>query len=296
MTSDKTRKTAARALAAQQGISYTAALRRMNGDPGRPASVPPPPGVDPLREYYQQARVTIWTPEQHAHEARRATLVAGGRAWHLADRYPPLKPKSHYGFVFGGTGVMSNVLALELLYLVALHEQPDLWPDPKHLAWVAELADTDAVDAACAELDRAARLVVDGDHKRLHSERIPAALEAGRQLPDRRRREEAARVASGYHQATKVPYGYNEAGFPQYAGVQIRAARQVLDATLTATSGGYAPGNRVEVSSGEHTGATGLVIGIEWAVSGPPAEYVIEARGTFPGMIVPAEHVRLAPS
>jgi hypothetical protein len=276
------------------GGNYTAARR--GDEPARPVSVPPPPGLDPLREHYLQARVTTWTPQQHAHEARRATHLVGGRAWHLADRFTPLKPKNHYGYVFGGMGVMSNVLALELLYLVALHEQPGLCPDPKHLAWVAELADTDAVDAACADLDRAVRLVVDGDYARLYDERIPAALAAGRTLSDRRRREEAERVAAGYHRATKVPYGYNNAGFPQYHGVQMRAARQVLDAALTATNGGYAPGNRAEITAGEHAGVAGLVIGIEWAASGPPAAYVIEARGVHPDLIVPAALIQLSPS
>lgn len=297
MTSDKARKRAARALAAQAGVSYTAARRRLTQTqqlPDRPVSVPPPRGVDALREWYLDGRAT-WSPEQRAHEARRATRITTGRAWHLVDRYPSLRTAHYHGYVFG-SDQMGNVLAVELLYLVALHEQPDLRPDPKHLAWVAELADTEPVDAACAELDRAARLVVDGDYDRLYRERIPAALEAATQSRDGQRRAQAQRVAAGFHQATKVPYGHNKAGFKLVRGVPIPAARQVLDATLTATAGGFAPGVLVDVVGGEHAGVTATVVGAEWAASGPPTGYVIYRGSPQPSPVVPAELVRLADS
>lgn len=259
---------AARGRQAAGGEKYNPARRAVTA--AVVTAVPPPPGVDPLREWYQQGRLK-WTPEQRAHEARRAIRLVGGRAWHLADRFPPLWLRDGRGGVFGHGDRMESVLAVSLLYQLVVHENPTVVPDRSHLEWVAELADTGAVDVAFTEFDRAARRVlVDDDYPALYR-RIEAALEAGGHWPAS---VERRGLAAEYRRATKEPYGYL-GGYPQTRGVQVPGALQVLDAVLVSTAGGYSPGVEVQVRTGPHAGKAATVVQVEWAETGPPVGYQV---------------------
>jgi hypothetical protein len=75
------------------------------------------------QRYYWEAR-RRWAPRQIRQHARMAAELTGGRARHLADWYPEGWAPYH-----GST----RDLALELLYVITLHDWPDLVPDPARL-------------------------------------------------------------------------------------------------------------------------------------------------------------------
>ena len=103
------------------------------------------------QRYYWEAR-RRWAPWQVRQHARMAAELTGGRARHLADWYPEGWAPYH-----GRT----RDLALELLYVITLHDWPDLVPDPFLLAAHVAAGDPMPVDAAFAEFDRHARLLTD---------------------------------------------------------------------------------------------------------------------------------------
>jgi hypothetical protein len=99
--------------------------------PGWYAFPPEPPqgtglglGTGRNQRYYWEAR-RQWAPWQVRQHARMAAELTGGRARHLADWYPEGWAPYH-----GST----RDLALELLYVITLHDWPDLVPDPARLA------------------------------------------------------------------------------------------------------------------------------------------------------------------
>ena len=83
------------------------------------------------QRYYWEAR-RRWAPWQVRQHARMAAELTGGRARHLADWYPEGWAPYH-----GST----RDLALELLYVITLHDWPDLVPDPARLAALAAAGD-----------------------------------------------------------------------------------------------------------------------------------------------------------
>ena len=180
MTQHKDRKTQIRARMAATGEPYTEAARHVGEAAGPPLAADstgehlawsgpdwyafppePPPGTGlglgngRNQRYYWDAR-RRWAPWQVRQHARMAAELTGGRARHLAGWYPEGWAPYH-----GDT----RDLALELLYVITLHDWPGLAPDPARLAALIAAGDPAPVDAAFAEFDRHARLLTgDGLH------------------------------------------------------------------------------------------------------------------------------------
>jgi hypothetical protein len=162
---DRARRRAIRELAAQLGVPYSVAARLLAD------------GFSAQREHRPfHARIR---------DTGEAADLPLGRAAHLTARFPRLRTSA--GPLFDSPG-RRTVLAM--LYAVVEHESPRLVPAATELEWVAGLGEEAAVDITCAELDRAARLVLDDDRWRLWT-RVEAALTAGAESPDRRVRDAA---------------------------------------------------------------------------------------------------------
>jgi hypothetical protein len=224
---DRARRRAIRALAAQLGVPYSVAARLLY----RPNAQ-----LFAVREHRPFAlRVA---------DTRLAADLPLGRPAHLAERFPRLPTPA--GTLFDGEG-RSNTLAM--LYAVIAHELPAVLPGAEELAWVAELGEEAAVDITCASVDRAARLLLDGDRWQLWT-RIDAALVAGEAADDRAVRDAARTLGQEFR--TVVRRG------------SLDGARQTLDAVLVAPYQGHPPGTRLGAAT---------VVGAHWTGSGPPTGY-----------------------
>jgi len=224
---DRARRRAIRALAAQLGVPYSVAARLLS----RPNAQ-----LFAVREHRSFAL--------RVGDTRLAADLPLGRAAHLAGRFPRLQTPA--GVLFDGEGRLST---LAMLYAVIAFESPALLPGAEELAWVAELGEEAAVDITCAGVDRAARLLLDGDRWQLWT-RIDAALVAGEAADDRLVRDAASTLGQEFR--TVVRRG------------SLDGARQTLDAVLVAPYQGHQPGTRL----GEAT-----VVGAHWADAGPPTGY-----------------------
>ncbi|GIF71662.1 hypothetical protein [Asanoa siamensis] len=243
--SGRARKRLVRAHAAHAGVAYSVAARQvaaaglgageLRGDFGRTVYPLAIRGDGRWSLGARAARpVTV-----RLSDARRAARLPGGRARHLAERFPPSA-----GF-YGGRG---RVALLAMLYLVAA----DGAPVAGERAWAAETAEETAVDLVCADLDRAARRLLDGDWTILW-DRVDGALTATGQ--------------AGLRKAFRA--------FRDEAGAPWTGVRQILDALLVVADDGHAPGTRVRVG-----GAAGSVVGLCWAArTGPPVGYDVWLDG-----------------
>ncbi|GAA1873363.1 hypothetical protein [Asanoa iriomotensis] len=238
--SGRARKRLVRAHAAHSGVAYSVAARQVAtaglragetlGDYGR--TVYPVALFDGGRRWSLGARAARPVDVRVA-DARRAARLPGGRAGHLASRFPP----GIDGF-YAGDG---RAALLAMLYLVVA----DAAPSAGERAWAAETGEEAAIDLVCAEIDRAARRLLDGDWTILW-ERIDGALTAG-----------------AYPRLREMFRNFrDEAGAP-WTGV-----RQILDALLVVGDDGHAPGTRVRAGA-----AGGSVVGLWWAADGPPVAY-----------------------
>ncbi|RAY16439.1 hypothetical protein DPM19_06085 [Actinomadura craniellae] len=269
---DRARRRAIRAYAARAGVPYSVAARRLALGPGETLAdagrtVHP---ASPGRDGFLDRRPV----EERLLDARRAAEPPRGRAAHLTDRFPPLAGTPFYR----GAGRRD---ALALLYTVVAHEVPGRLPSAAELAPVAGLGEETAVDIACAELDRAARLLLDDlptgltDGTGAPGPRIEAALAGGRAHPDPRLRE-AARSLTAAHGT----------------GPALAGARQILDALLVVADDGHAPGTRVRTLGGR----TGAIAGAVWGPYGPPLRYeVLSDDGPARGFADPGDLVVIAP-
>ena len=167
---DRARRRAIRALATKLGVPYSVAARLLAASPAVPA--------DDHRAWMFAAREQR-TFTARVRDARQAADLPLGRAAHLVTRFRP----PH-------TDAEGCETAIAMLYAVLEHESPSLLPPADELAWAADLGEEAAVDIACAELDRAARRLLDTDRWHLWV-RIEAALTAGDTSPDRRIRDAA---------------------------------------------------------------------------------------------------------
>ena len=316
MTQNRDRKQAIRARMAATGEPYTEAARHVDAGPPPAAdsagehlawsgpdwyAFPPEPpqgaglglGNGRNQRYYWEAR-RRWAPWQVRQHARMAAELTGGRARHLADWYPEGWAPYH-----GST----RALALELLYVITLHDWPDLAPDPARLAELAAAGDPAPVDAAFAELDRHARLLADADGTTggLVGQATPI-LQQQAASTSWREREHAQRVLAEIARAT-TPYDHDADGYPLMAGISVPGALATLDAMLCSSQGGFPPAT---VVSYRDQGARVLaeVQRCVWApAGGPPARYALVWSRTAPGggvgtcqeEIVPAWEVELPP-
>ncbi|MFF5228514.1 hypothetical protein [Dactylosporangium sp. NPDC000521] len=259
---DRKRRRAIRAHAAQAGVAYSVAARQLAG-----AGVGPGETLASLgRTVYPVGLPGRWTVAARElrptavklHDARRAARLAGGRAAHLVERFPP--GESHAGPCYAGDG-LEDLIAM--LYLVVVREAPGLVPAALDLAWTAELGEETAVDIECAEVDRAARLVLDDGVAGLWG-RVEDALRAGQDNPSPAVRHDADRLSLVCRMFTMPVEGAD--GEPYVLRAPWDGARQVLDALLVVADDGHAPGTRVRLAQAATTRpATGA------ATPGPPA-------------------------
>jgi hypothetical protein len=166
---DRARRRAIRAHALALGVPYSVAARLLKAQ-------------DDHRAWLSAVRERRpFTLRQQ--DTRLAADLPLGRAAHLAERFPQSSQTE--------TGTTS---VLGMLYAVLLHESPTLVPSTEQLTWVADLGEETAVDFVCADLDRAARCLLDEDPWRLCN-RIEATLAAALTGTDRAARD-AAKVLS----------------------------------------------------------------------------------------------------
>jgi hypothetical protein len=168
---------------------------------------------------------------------------------------------------------------LGMLYAVLAHESPALLPTAEELAWVAELGEETAVDVTCAALDRAARLLLDGDRWHLWS-RVEAALAAGDTSPDRRVRDTASIRGRDFRSVSLRG--------------SVAGARHIVDALLVEAYEGHPPGTRV-VLTGALPARTAVVVGVHWPPTGPPARYDVRTDEDATVLTVPGDDLLALP-
>ncbi|GAA1512005.1 hypothetical protein GCM10009827_027810 [Dactylosporangium maewongense] len=241
---DRKRRRAIRAHAAQTGVAYSVAARQLAGFGVGPGETLASLG----RTVYPVGLPGRWTviarelrpAAVKLHDTRRAARLAGGRAVHLVERFPP--GESHAGPCYAGDG-LEDLLAM--LYLVVVREAPGLVPAALDLAWTAELGEETAVDMECAEVDRAARLVLDDGIAGLWA-RVEDALRSGQANPSPAIRHDADRLSLVCRMFTMPVEGPD--GEPYVLRAPWTGAAQILDALLVIADDGHAPGTRVRLT------------------------------------------------
>ena len=267
---------AIRAHAAREaGVAYSVAARQLAGvGPGRGESL-----ASLGRTVYPVGVPGRWTirdrERRPAHvklgDTRRAARLAGGRAAHLVERFPA--GEGHAGPCYAGDG-LEDLLAM--LYLVVVREAPGLVPAGLDLAWTAELGEETAVDMECADLDRAARLVLAGGVAGLWG-RVEDALRGGQDDGSPAVRHDADRLTLVCRRFTMPVEGAD--------GESVCAARPL---GRRGSDPGRAAGRRRRRARAGHAGpaagslAQGTIIGAHWGPSGPPVRYDVRDDVTRP--------------
>lgn len=277
----RARKRAIRARAASAGVPYLVAARQLESaglGPGETLATEGrtvyPAAVDTHRRWSIVGR-ELRFPAEKLRDTRLAATLPGGRGRHLAGRFPPTRGPagSGVGPLYAGDGREET---LALLYLVMAHEAPGLVPAVGELAWIAELGEETALDTACAELDRGARLLLDADRGDFWR-RVEAALSAGTASPDPGAAHEAVRLAATYRHLTSPRAG---AGAEPYVpGLPLVGVRQILDALLVIAEDGHAPGTRVRLLTPPYDGQAGTIVGVHWGRRGAPVGYGVRPDG-----------------
>ncbi|GAA0725524.1 hypothetical protein GCM10010199_36160 [Dactylosporangium roseum] len=271
---DRARRRAVRAHAAQAGVAYSVAARQVKAARLRAGETLGNAGRTVYPAWIGHGeRWTIVSREARGAEvkladARRAGRLPGGRAEHLVERFPPGLDDAFYA------GERRAEL-LALVYLVVADDSPGLVPAALDLAWTAELGEETAVDAVCADLDRAARRVLDGGVAE-RWRRIEAALVKAQHDREWRVRYEADLLVLAYR--AFVTPGEDAAGEPFVVRAPWAGVRQVLDALLVIADDGHAPGTRVR-TVGSSPRAEGTVVGARWGPGGPPTGYEVRIDG-----------------
>ncbi|MFD4178196.1 hypothetical protein [Streptomyces anulatus] len=180
MTTDKQLKRAARELAAREGISYTAARRRLTSAPdaGVSASLAPasataetslelegPPRLYPIARavcasdcdgtVHPGTVCRPWRPEDAKAaqlEVQRAASLPIGRAGQLCTRFEPPTATEPRGAFFARDATW----LLDLVYAMLTDQHPELRPGRAELRAAVEADDQARVDAVMEPLDRAA--------------------------------------------------------------------------------------------------------------------------------------------
>lgn len=280
--SGRARKRTIRAHAAHTGLAYSVAARQVAAAGLRAGETLGSYGrtVYPVEVGDGRWSLTTRTARsagERMRDARLAARLPGGRARHLAERFPParagheplpahtgadplsaqagdgrLPAQAGPGPLYAGDG-REDLLAM--LYLVVA----DAAPTVGDLALAAETGEEAAVDTVCAGLDRAARLLLDGDWTILW-DRIDGVLTAGVRVHDDRVRGDAARLQAAFR------------GLGDEAGAPWTGARQILDALLVVADDGHAPGTRIRLVSTSDA-SEGTIVGAWWDADGPPTGY-----------------------
>ncbi|RJQ70543.1 hypothetical protein D5S17_28865 [Pseudonocardiaceae bacterium YIM PH 21723] len=297
MTKDKARKQATRARAAAGGTSYTAAhftAPNLQADAEQPAewsgidwyAFPPKEPKEFGRRVMTEDQRYYWTvrrrwplvnPRFIGVHARMASKI-DSRPRHLADWWLD-------GPTYGG---WERRLALDLLYVVALHERPELLPDAELLAELVAAGEPMPVDAAFAELDRYARLLMENgwwESTLRFVERARAILEPQAATHDDPRAREFAASLLGQVDREFTPYDYDsEYGHPLIRGIGMSGALQTLDAMLCSSQGGFPPGTVVQ----RHRDGSFAVVGkCLWSpTGGSPTHYALGGEDPQPAAAV----------
>jgi hypothetical protein len=265
--SDRARRRAIRARAAQAGVPYSVAARHLTQS--APLELPASRGRTIYPTSSDEHRRWLITMrerrpyDQRVRDTRRAADLPAGRAQHLIERFPSTRgePGTGVGPLYHGE---NRLAALTMLYTVVAHERPQVNPGADELAWIAELGEETAVDIACASLDRTARSILDHDRWAMWC-RIEAALTAGEASSDRAVRRSA--LALGV----------------EFRAVSLRTsmdgARHTLDALLAVGDDGHAPGTRVRIRIRPHRGQTATIVAVQWGPTGPPVGYQVRPDG-----------------
>ncbi|MEV6924944.1 hypothetical protein AB0M46_10595 [Dactylosporangium sp. NPDC051485] len=268
---DRARRRAVRAHAAETGVPYSIAARQLAAAGLAPGESLANAGRTVYPVALSRGRWTIVAREERPAEEKLATTrtaarLPAGRARHLADRFPPADAE---GTPFYAGSLRAELLAM--VYLAAAHEVPGLVPPPLDLAWTAELGEETALDTACADLDRAARLFLnDRPAERWH--RIDAALAAAQHHPEPATRY-AADLLTLAHRRLCTPTE-DAAGEPQVPPAPWQGVGQTLDALLVVADDGHAPGTRIRLP-GKGPRREGTIQGAHWTASGSPIAYDI---------------------
>ncbi len=272
---DRARRRAIRAQAARAGVPYSVAARQLDPGAGLPASqgrTVYPAGSDTHRRALVEGRDRRPAAER-VRDARRGADLPSGRAAHLVDRFPPTRgePGTGVGPLYAGTGRCDT---LALLYLVVAHEAPGLVPSAGDLAWAAEMGEETAVDMLCAQLDRAARRLLD-DGRPAVLARVEAAQVAAAGHGDWRMRDAGTWLAGAYRAATHAGDGPD--GLPLVGAPPLDGVGHILDAVLVVGDDGHAPGTRVRMRTAQ--GRLATIVGAVWGPAGPPLRYVVQPDG-----------------
>lgn len=272
---DRARRRAVRAHAARAGVAYSVAARQLAAAGLAPGETLGNAGRTVYPTALARDRWSIAGREERSaadklDATRLGARIPTGRARHLADRFPP--GESPAGTFYAGE-LRAELLAMA--YLVVAHEAPGLVPAPLDLAWTAELGEETALDTACADLDRAARALLD-DHPAGRWHRIDAALSAAQHHPEPALRY-AADLLTLAHRRLCTPTEAPDGG-PQVPPAPWTGVRQTLDALLVVTEDGHAPGTRIRLP-GRGPRPEGTVHGAHWPAQGPPIAYDISLDG-----------------
>lgn len=269
----RARKRAIRRQAARAGVPYSVASRQLDAggfavseEPASTGRTVYPSCGDPYRRRWVQARASR-TFQERLVDARLGAVLPSGRAAHLIERFPPTRgiPRSGVGQLYHGEGRLDT---LAMIYRTVSHEAPGLVPSEGDLAWAAELGEETTVDTACADVDRAARRLLDDAYPML-CQRIHSALVAGERSPDWRVRRESARLRRLYEFMTD---SFDET-LPHHG------LRQILDALLVVADDGHAPGTRVRLAGHFGAGQKATIVRVHWGHSGPPLGYDVQPDG-----------------
>ncbi|MCO1575043.1 hypothetical protein M8C13_04620 [Crossiella sp. SN42] len=227
------------------------------------------------RRQKEWSRVRRWTESMLTHHTRLAANPPANRAWHLVDMFPEAG-ESHSG--------RQTQLALALGFVLAMHHQPKVIPNPVMLDELVATGYPSVVDAMCAELDRAARRHLGATGAVTHAQDVLAGLASG----DGKHARLAAHLLHRVEQALQPSdyRGYTVEGF-----INLDGALDVLDLLVCSTADGHPPGACVvAVVDGEQ--AEGAVDRCLWGPIGAPTSYVIRVHGSGT-VTVPADQVTL---
>ncbi|MFB6668492.1 hypothetical protein [Streptomyces parvus] len=281
MTDDKHAKRAARDFAAREGISYTAARRRL-AQPGDVDQEQPPvlvpiavgicaEGCDSSR--HPGALCRPWRPRDvngrgARWEVRCAAELPVGRADQVAERVEAGRKPGTYN-------TMNDTWLLALAYAMLTDQRPELRPDRTALRAAVEADDLEAVDAVMEPLDRTAARLMTKVPQVWHDEvkpRLDSYADATetdtRELTtwqEAEERDAVDRLVRKWRQAWTPVRNYN--GYWDPPGVMWPAPKGWLDSLLLGQHGGH--GGRVRLPDGRPA----LVYAVEWGEAGPPLAY-----------------------
>nr|WSX54165.1 hypothetical protein OG409_37800 [Streptomyces sp. NBC_00974] len=298
MTIDKHAKRNARELAAREGISYTAARRRLaqteaHQEPSpflRTTGQPCPAGCE--GSGHPGTVCWSWRPEDSRDMARWAVLrsaeLPGGRAEQVAQRAEDAEAKTSGPAQWARFRGWGERWLLALVYAMLTDQQPEVRPDPARLRAAVEADDLAGVDAVMEPLDRAAARLLTKDSERWWRETKPrldayaAAVAADDSYPSTWQEVETRsaldRLVERWRRAWEVTER-NMHGVLEAPGVLWPAAKGQLDAFLVSRHGGHAPKAQVRLTDGRPV----LVVAAEWEEAGPPVAYLVQE-------LVPGSH------